>query len=66
MTSGMWGCHPKHLFAQLKECYDLGEQLAAAGCSWFIRRIYREYNTVADELASRCIRTGRGTSRNYR
>ena len=66
MTSGLWGCHRKHLLTLLKECYDPGEQLAAAGCSWFVRLIYREYNTVADELAGQCIRTGRGTSRNLR
>ena len=65
MTSGLWGCHRKHLLTLLKECYDPGEQLAAAGCSWFIRHIYREYNTVADDLAGQCIRTGRGTSRNW-
>ena len=65
MMSGLWGCHRKHLLTLLKECYDLGEQLAAAGCAWSIRHIYREYNTVADALAGQCIRTGRGTSRNW-
>ena len=65
MMSGWWCCHRKHLLTLLKECYDLGEELAAAGCAWFIHHIYSEYNAVADELAGQCIRTGRGTSRNW-
>ena len=52
MMSRLWGCHRKHLLT-LQECYDLGEQLEAAGCSWFIRHIYREYNTVAERVPTR-------------
>ena len=42
------------------ECYDLGEGLAYRGYSWFVRHIYREYNTVADRLADEAIRHGHG------
>ena len=65
MMSGRWGCHRAHLLVLLKECYDLGEELTAAGCVWAIRHIYREFNTVADKLAGDCISTGQATDQNW-
>ena len=65
MMSGLWSCHRKHLLTLLKECYDLGDQLTAAGCAWAIRHIYREFNTVADKLAGDCIASGFATDHNW-
>ena len=55
MMSGIWGCHRAHLRPLLAECYDMAEGLTALGCHWGLRHVYREYNTVADKLASDCI-----------
>ena len=49
---GTWGIHRAHLRVLLAECYDLGEQLTRAGCQWWVRHIYRDYNTLADSLAT--------------
>jgi ribonuclease HI len=57
---GMWGCHRNHLRVLLQECHDLGEALTFRGCTWTIRHVYREYNTVADRLAGQAIQESRG------
>ena len=57
---GMWGCHRTHLRVLLQECHDLGEALNFRGCTWTIRHVYREYNTVADRLAGQAIQESRG------
>ena len=57
---GMWGCHRNHIRVLLQECHDLGEALAFRGCPWSIRHVYREYNTVADQLAGQAIHESRG------
>ena len=36
----------------LNDCYNLGEHLTSLNCKWFVRHIYREYNEVANDLAS--------------
>ena len=60
LMAGRWGCHRAHIRELLNECYDLGEHLSSLNCTWFVRHIYREINEVANDLASECIRTGRG------
>ena len=49
---GTWGIHRAHLRALLAECYDLGAHLTRAGGRWWVRFIYRDFNTVADRLAT--------------
>ena len=60
LMAGRWGCHRAHIRELLNECYDLGEGLSSLNCTWFVRHIYREFNEIANDLASECIRTGRG------
>ena len=60
LMAGRWGCHRAHIRELLNDCYNLGEHLTSLNCKWFVRHIYREYNEVANDLASECIRTGSG------
>ena len=57
---GNWGCHRDHLRVLLQECHDLGEALIFRGCPWTIRHVYREFNTVADQLAGKAIQESQG------
>ena len=57
---GNWGCHRNHLRVLLQECHDLGEALIFRGCPWTICHVYREYNTVADQLAGQAIQESQG------
>ena len=56
MMTGKWGCHRENLRELLEDCFQLGEQLSSVGTDWWIRHIFREYNTRADDLAGRAIR----------
>ena len=58
LMRGEWGCHRAHLRILLQECHDVGEGLARRGCTWTVRHIYREYNTLADGLAGNAIQEG--------
>ena len=57
---GMWGGHRNHLRVLLQECHDLREALKLRGCPWTIRQIFREYNTVPEQLAGKAIEESRG------
>ncbi len=50
-----WACRSTNLIPIHCECVDLLEQLTAAGVSWDIRHVYREYNQVADALANQAV-----------
>ena len=52
LMAGRWGCHRAHIRELLNDCYNLGEHLTSLNCKWFVRHIYREYNEVANDLAS--------------
>ena len=43
-----------------EDCWKLGQKLTAKNIACEVRHIYREYNEVANDLASECIRNGSG------
>jgi ribonuclease HI len=51
--NGKFGCHAPHLRGLFEQCRQLGNRLSSLGIRWSVRHIYREYNTVADELSKR-------------
>ncbi len=51
--NGIFGCHAPHLRVLFEKCRQLGHRLSSLGIRWSVRHIYREYNTVADELSKR-------------
>ena len=50
-----WACRSPTLVPYYTECLEMGEILEAAGISWTIRHIYREYNQAADTLSNEAI-----------
>jgi ribonuclease HI len=51
--NGEFGCHAPNLRGLFEECRQLGNRLSSNGIKWSVRHIYREFNTVADELSKR-------------